>query len=131
MRNWRPFWSTRWRCPVPTRSGKAAVAGGAVTVTVADPVPVPPAPVHANTNEVDCVRVGVTKVPDVGRLPDQPPDAVQLVALVEDQLRVEVPPLATVVGFAVIVTVGTSGVALTATVAVRPVVPPGPLQFSV
>jgi hypothetical protein len=56
---------------------------------------------------------------------------VQLVALVEDQLSVDVPPLATVVGFAEIVTVGTGGVALTATVAVCNVEPPGPLQLSV
>lgn len=73
----------------------------------------------------------MTNVPDVGRFPDHPPDAVQVVAAVDDQLNVDVPPLATVVGFAVIVTVGTGGVALTATVAVCPVEPPGPLQFSV
>lgn len=80
---------------------------------------------------VDWVNAGVTKVPDVLRLPDQPLDAVQLVALVEDQVSVEVPPEPTCVGFAEMFTVGTGGVALTATVAVCEVEPPGPLQLSV
>jgi hypothetical protein len=87
--------------------------------------------VQASTNVVDCVSAGVTNVPEVGRLPDQPPDAVQLVALADDQVSVEVPPLPTCVGFAEMLTVGTGGVALTATVAVFPVEPPGPLQLSV
>jgi hypothetical protein len=87
--------------------------------------------VQASTNVVDCVNAGVTKVPDVLRLPDQPLDAVQLVALVEDQVSVDVPPLPTCVGFAEILTVGTGGIALTAIVAVCDVEPPGPLQFSV
>ena len=74
----------------------------------------------------------MTNVPDVFRLPVQPPDAVQLVALVDDQLSVDVPPLADLSSDSrEIVTVGTGGVALTATVAVCPVEPPGPLQFSV
>lgn len=80
---------------------------------------------------VDCVSAGVTKVPDVLRLPDHPLDAMQLVALVEDQVSVEVPPVPTCAGFAEILTVGTGGIALTATVAVCEVEPPGPLQFSV
>ena len=33
-------------------------------------------------------------------VPDHPPDAEQAVALVEDQVSVEWPPLATLVGFA-------------------------------
>jgi hypothetical protein len=49
---------------------------------------------------------------------------------VEAQVSVEVPPLPTCVGFAEMLTVGTGGVALTATVAVCEVEPPGPLQFS-
>jgi hypothetical protein len=35
-----------------------------------------------------------------GSFPDQPPDAAQVVALVADQLKVELLPLATVLGFA-------------------------------
>jgi len=39
-------------------------------------------------------------------LPDQSPDAVQVPALVEDQVKVELPPLVTLVGLAPIETVG-------------------------
>lgn len=56
--------------------------------------------------------------------PLQPPDAVQVVALVELQVRVEVPPLATVVGLAVSVAVGTT-LTVTETVALEP---PAPVQ---
>jgi hypothetical protein len=42
-------------------------------------------------------------------VPDQPPEAVQLVASVEDQVSVEDPPLATDVGLAASDTVGTAG----------------------
>lgn len=38
--------------------------------------------------------------------PDQPPDAVQAVALVEDQLKVELPPEDTLAGLALRETVG-------------------------
>jgi hypothetical protein len=51
--------------------------------------------------------------------------------LVDDQLIVDVPPCATWLGVADIVTVGSGGVALTATVAVCDVVPPAPVQASV
>jgi hypothetical protein len=53
--------------------------------------------------------------PLVASLPLQPPDAVQEVALVEDQVNVELPPLATLVGAALSETLG--GVADTVTVA--------------
>ena len=42
-------------------------------------------------------------------MPLQPPEALQLVALVELQVSVEDPPLATFIGFAVSVTVGAGG----------------------
>jgi hypothetical protein len=48
----------------------------------------------------------VLALPVVGSFPDQPPEAVQLVALVEDQLSVADPPLPTVVGLALRLTVG-------------------------
>ena len=51
----------------------------------------------------------VLALPLVGSLPDQPPDAVQLVAFVEDQLRVEAEPLLTVPGLALRLTVGLGG----------------------
>jgi hypothetical protein len=62
-------------------------------------------------------------------LPDQPPEAAQEVALVEDQLNVEALPLVTVLGLAVKVTVGAG--ALTETVADDCVeLPPEPVQVS-
>jgi hypothetical protein len=48
----------------------------------------------------------VDHVPLVATAPFQPPEAVHAVTLSEFQLRVELPPLATVVGEAVSVTVG-------------------------
>ena len=62
-------------------------------------------------------------------LPDQPPAATHEVALVEDQVNVEVAPLATVVGFALSATVG-AGV-VTVTVADCAALPPAPVQVSV
>ncbi len=61
--------------------------------------------------------------------PDQAPDAVQDVALVADQLKVELPPLATVLGLAEKVMVGTGCV--TDTVADCAALPPVPVQVSV
>jgi hypothetical protein len=51
----------------------------------------------------------VPALPPVGSLPDHPPEAVQLVAFVEDQLRVEAEPLLTVPGLALRLTVGLGG----------------------
>lgn len=59
--------------------------------------------------------------------PDQPPDAVHAVALVDDQLSLDVPPLATVLGLALKPTV-TEGCALTETVADCAAVPPAPVH---
>jgi hypothetical protein len=72
----------------------------------------------------------VLALPLVSLLPDQPPEAVQPVAFVEDQLSVEPEPLFTVAGFALRVTVGFAG-ADTLTVTDRVALPPGPLQVSV
>ena len=69
--------------------------------------------------------------PLVPRVPDQPPEAVHEAALVELQLRVELPPNATVVGLALKLTVG-AGDVVTVTVAVWGVLlPPAPVQVSV
>jgi hypothetical protein len=60
--------------------------------------------------------------------PLQPPEAVHELALVEIQVSVEAPPLATEVGFAVSVTVGAD---TTATLAVATLlVPPAPMQVN-
>ena len=53
-------------------------------------------------------------LPLVGSLPDQPPEAVQLLALLDDQLNVADAPLLTVGGFALRLTVG-KGETLTVT----------------
>jgi hypothetical protein len=60
--------------------------------------------------------------------PDQPPEAVQAVALVDDHVKVEAAPLFTVLGVAERLTVGAAGV--TETVAVCVALPPVPVQVS-
>jgi hypothetical protein len=67
-------------------------------------------------------------VPLAALFPLQAPEAVHEVALVEDQVKVEPLPLATLVGFALIETVG-GGVAATVTVADWLAVPPAPVQL--
>ena len=62
-------------------------------------------------------------------LPDQAPEAVQEVAWVLDHVRVELAPLATVLGLAVKLTVGAADV--TVTVADCAALPPAPVQVSV
>jgi len=71
----------------------------------------------------------VLALPFVGSLPDQPPDAVQLFALLEDQRSVADPPLLTAVGVALRLTEGAGVGTLTVTDWVA--LPPGPLQASV
>ena len=68
--------------------------------------------------------------PLVAWVPLQPPEAVQEVALVDDQDRVELAPLAIVLGLALMLT-ATVGVALTVTVEDCTARPPGPAQMSV
>lgn len=68
--------------------------------------------------------------PLTGLAPDQPPDAVQAVALVADQVRVALPPLATVLGLVARVMVGAGCV--TETVAdCAALLPPVPVQLRV
>ncbi len=55
----------------------------------------PPGPVQVRTKLVVCVSAVVACVPDVAFAPFQPPDAVQDVALVDDQFSVAVPPCGT------------------------------------
>ena len=54
-------------------------------------------------------------LPFVGSLPDQPPEPVQVLALLEDQLNVADPPLLTVVGLALRLTAGAGVETLTVT----------------
>jgi len=121
--------------PLATDCGFAPIetvgAGVAVTVTVVEALCVPPAPVQERLNVLLLVSAPVDALPEVDRAPDQAPDAVQDVALVEDQVSVDEPPLATDVGFAETDTVGTgggSGVPLTLTCVEALPLPFGPLQ---
>jgi hypothetical protein len=107
---------------------------GWVTVTVTDcaAAAAPPAPTHVSVKfEVD-VRPERASEPLSGLAPLHAPDAVQPEALVTDQLSVLVPPLATVGGVAVSVTVGGVGADGGATVTVTDcaALPPSPEQVS-
>ena len=97
-------------------------------MTVADCDAEPPAPVQVSVNFVVAVRAGVVLEPAVASEPLQPPEAVQAVALVDDQLNDELAPLWTVVGLAARVTVGAAEV--TDTVADCAALPPLPLQVT-
>jgi hypothetical protein len=105
--------------------------GLVVTVTVAVAgVLVPPGPAHVSEYAVLVVSAPVLWLPLVANVPLQPPEAVHDVALVELQVSVDAPPLATFVEFAVSMAVGT-GLAVTVTVAATAVlVPPPPEQVS-
>jgi len=70
---------------------------------------VPLAPLQVRVNVVVALSAPVLALPLVGSLPDHPPEAVQLVAFVDDQLNVEADPLLTVPGVAVRLTVGLAG----------------------
>ncbi len=63
-------------------------------------------------------------------LPDHAPEAAHAVALLDDQVSVELPPLAIVLGLAFRLTVAV-GVAVTVTVADCTALPPAPAQVSV
>jgi hypothetical protein len=79
---------------------------GICIVTLVVALPVPPIPRHVNVKLVRLVSAAVVVVPLVGWAPDQPPEAAQLVAFAALHVNVDVPPLATLVGFAVRETVG-------------------------
>jgi hypothetical protein len=73
-----------------------------VALALADP----PAPVQVNVKPVLALSAAVIFDPLVLSEPLQPPEAVQVVALVELQLRVALPPAEMVIGVALKVTVG-------------------------
>lgn len=77
----------------------------------------------AVTAPVDCD-------PEILLAPDQAPEAVQEVALMDDQVSVDALPLLIVLGLALKLTVGV-GFALTVTVADCAALPPLPVQVSV
>jgi hypothetical protein len=116
--------------PVTTVVGFALIetVGGAMTVTVADCSAVPPGPAQLSVYVPLAVSAPVETVPEVAFVPDHAPLAVQLVVLADDQVRVLVPPVTTVVGFALTETVGA---AITLAIADCVAVPPGPVQVRV
>lgn len=104
-------------------------AGGVETVTVADWAAEPPAPVQVRVYFVVAVSAGVGCEPAVASGPLQPPEAVQAVALLDDQVNADVAPLLIVAGFAVSVTLG-AGVVID-TIADCAALPPVPLHVRV
>ena len=116
--------------PFATLTGRAVSVrvGADATATVTERVTLPPVPVHASVKVVDCVSGAVIWLPFATLPPLQPPEAVQAVALVVTQVSAEVPPLCTVVGLAVKLSVGAGA---TVTVTVCEDVPPAPLQLRV
>ena len=101
-------------------------------MTITDSHTEPPPPVHSRVKLVVPFRTPVASSPLVGLLPLQPSRAVQLVALVDDQLSVELSPAWTEIGFAVSVSVGSgAGGADTVTVTFLETLPPSPTQSSV
>jgi hypothetical protein len=106
------------------------IAGAkADTVTVADWVAEPPVPVQVSSNSVVLESALVDQVPLVATAPLQPPAAVQAVAFSELQVRLDLPPFATVAGVAPKVTAGVAVVTMIS--ADWEVEPPGPVQVRV
>jgi hypothetical protein len=75
---------------------EAAPVTTGVTFTVTDWLALPPDPLQVSAYVVVVLSAPVLALPLVGSLPDHPPEALQLVALVDDQLSVEAEPLLTV-----------------------------------
>lgn len=102
------------------------VGAAAVTDTVLDCEAVPPAPVQVMPKVALAESAPVDWEPLTALVPDQLPVAAQLVALLADQVNVELLPLTTELGLALKVTVGAG--LLTVTVTDCVVLPPAPLQ---
>ena len=98
-----------------------------VTVAVAGAL-VPPVPVQVSVYAVLVVNAPVFTAPLAGFVPLQPPEAMQDVALVELQVRVDDPPPAMVGGLAVRVAVGAEAMVTVAAVGI--LVPPVPIHVN-
>jgi len=101
-----------------------------ITLTLTDCVTLPPAPEQESIKVLVLIRPVRTSLLAVDLLPVQLPNAIQPVALVDDQLMVLDSPLATELGFALNVTVGVA-TGTTATLADCEALPPVPVQVSV
>jgi hypothetical protein len=94
------------------------------TVTLFDAEP--SEPLQVSVYVVAALSGSVASDPLVASEPDHPPDAVQDATSFDDQVSVEVPPFATLVGLALRDTLGVP--AATVTVADCEALPPGPVQ---
>jgi len=94
-------------------------------VTLALALALLPLPAHVKIKVDAAVNATVDSDPLVSRAPDHPPEAAQLLAFVELQVSAAVPPLATLDGLAVSVTVG-AGRMVTCTVLLA--LPPAPVH---
>lgn len=79
---------------------------------------------------MSAVSAPVLCVPPTGSVPDHAPEAVQVVALVEDQVSVVLPPLATMLGSELIVTVGAAVTTPTVMVVELVALPPAPVHVN-
>jgi hypothetical protein len=107
----------------------ARVGAGWVTETVVDWLALVPAPVQVSVYVAFAVSAPVLCIPFRASAPDQAPEAVQAVALVDDQESIAALPLATVLGLALNVTVA-AGRGLTLIVVDWTAEPPAPVQVS-
>ena len=80
-----------------------------VTVVLCAAGVVPLAPLQVRVKVLVALSAPVLALPLVGSLPDHPPEALQLLAFVDDQLNVAAEPLLTVPGLALRLTVGFTG----------------------
>jgi hypothetical protein len=117
-------------CPAATDVGVAVrvSVGAGLTVTVTLREVLPPGPVQTSVNVLFDASAAEDSLSLVAFVPDQAPEAVQPVALVELQVRVVALPAATEVGFAANDTVGTGNTTVTVTLCAA--VPPAPVQAS-
>jgi hypothetical protein len=99
------------------------------TDTVVDCAADPPVPVQVSVYLVVAESAAVLAEPLMASVPLHPPDAVHEVALVDDQVSVDLLPALTVVGLALTVTVGAGAVVVTVTDCEA--LPPLPVQVSV
>src|SRR5215467_9808131 len=95
---------------VPLKLAPPVVLTPTVVLWVAGVVPL--APLQVRVNVVVALSAPVLQLP---LLPDHPPEAVQLVALLADQLTIEAEPLLTAVGLADRVSVGVTTAGFTVT----------------
>jgi hypothetical protein len=96
--------------PRPIRAGVAvSVTSGGFTTTVVVRVTVPPGPEHWIVYEVVFAGETDSEPPVADLAPAQPPEALQVVALVTVQFRFDDPPGLIGLGDGVIVTVGAGG----------------------